>query len=174
MTLYLQVSPFILMSVSLYPPFFQRLVSDASLLVWTMILTIFLKSVTFHSIGLCRIRWFLAVLRSFFHSFLLCTFSCHTSPPIVLPSSLTSSCHLFLGPPLNLVPKFIYVYNTLLGILFSFILCTCPNQRNLFNLIVSIIVGFLTVAQISLLVNILKFSFLLSYTGPQILLYTFL
>ena len=37
--------------------------------------------------------------------------------------------------PLNLiVPKFIY--NTLLGILFSSILCTCSNQRNLFNLIV--------------------------------------
>ena len=28
-----------------------------------------------------------------------------------------------------------------LGILFSSILCTCPNQRNLFNRIVSIIVG---------------------------------
>jgi hypothetical protein len=27
-------------------------------------------------------------------------------------------------------------------ILFSSILCTCPNQRNLFNLIVSVIVGF--------------------------------
>jgi len=39
---------------------------------------------------------------------------------------------IFLGLPLNLaVPKFIY--NTLLGILFSSILCTCPNQRNLFN-----------------------------------------
>ena len=68
-------------------------------------------------------------------------FSCHPSPPTILPSSLTSSHHLFLGLPLNLVPKFIY--NTLLGILFSSILCTCPNQCNLFNLIVSIIVGFL-------------------------------
>ena len=39
-------------------------------------------------------------------------------PPTIIPSSLTSSCHLFLGLPLNLVdPKFIY--NTLLGILFS-------------------------------------------------------
>jgi hypothetical protein len=48
---------------------------------------------------------------------------------------LTSSCYLFLGLPLSLaVTKFIY--NTLLGILFSSILCTCPNQRNLFNLIV--------------------------------------
>jgi hypothetical protein len=29
-----------------------------------------------------------------------------------------------------------------LGILFSSILCTCPNQCNLFNLVVSIRVGF--------------------------------
>jgi hypothetical protein len=33
-----------------------------------------------------------------------------------------------------------------LGILFYSILCTCPNQRNLFNLIVSITVGFSTLA----------------------------
>jgi len=73
--------------------------------------------------------------------YVLCTFSFHPSPPTILPS-LTQSCHLFLGLPLNLVvPKFIY--NTLLGILFPSILCTCPNQFNLFNLIVSIIVGFL-------------------------------
>ena len=88
----------------------------------------------------------------------------------LLPSSLTSSCHLFLGLPFNLVvPKFIY--NTLLGLLISSILCTCPNQCNLFNLIVSTIVGFLTLA---LLVNIPQFPFSLSYTGPKILLYNFL
>ena len=76
-----------------------------------------------HSIGMCRTRQFLVVLSSFFHSSLLRTFSCHPSPPTILPSSLTSSYHLFLGLPLNLVvPKF--VYNTLLGILFSSILCT--------------------------------------------------
>jgi len=76
-----------------------------------------------HSIDMCGMWRFLAVLSSFFHSSLLCTFSCHPSPPTILPSSLTSSCHLFLGPPLNLiVPKFIY--NTLLGILFSANLCT--------------------------------------------------
>ena len=47
-----------------------------------------------------------------------------------LLSSLTSSCHLFLVLPLNIVvPKFIY--NTLVGILFPSTLCTCPNQRNL-------------------------------------------
>jgi hypothetical protein len=28
------------------------------------------------------------------------------------------------------------------GIIFSFIICTCPNQRNLFIPIVSVIVGF--------------------------------
>ena len=56
-------------------------------------------------------------------------FSCHPSPPTILPSSLTSSCYLFLGLLLNLVvPKFIY--NTLLGILFSSILCTCPTKLN--------------------------------------------
>ena len=117
-------------------------------------------------------RQFLAVLKSFFNSSLLHTFSCHPSPPTILPSSLASSCHLFLGLPLKfVVPKF--MYNTLLRILFSSILCTCPNQCNLFNLIVSIIVGFLTLVQISLLVNILQFSFSFSYTGPKILLYTF-
>ena len=69
---------------------------------------------------------------------------CYVLFPVTLlhhPSSLTPYCHLFLGLPLNLVvPKFIY--NTLLGILFSSILCTCPNQRNLFNPIVSVTVGF--------------------------------
>jgi hypothetical protein len=94
-----------------------------------------------HSFGMCRMWRLLAVLRKFFHSSLLCTFSCHPSPPTIHPSSLTSSCHLFLGLLLNLVvPKFIY--STLLGILFSSILSTCPNQCNLVNLIVSIIVGF--------------------------------
>jgi len=89
-----------------------------------------------HSTGMCRIRWFLAILRSFFYSSPLCTFSCHPSPPTIHPSSLTPSCHLFLGLPLKLVvPKFIY--NTLLGILFFSTLCTCPNQCTLFNLTVS-------------------------------------
>ena len=50
-----------------------------------------------HSIGMCRMWWFLAVLRRSFHSSLLCTFSCYPSPPTILPSSLTSSCHLFFG-----------------------------------------------------------------------------
>jgi len=107
-----------------------------------------------HSIGMCRMWRFLAILRSFFHSSLLCTFSCHPSPPTILPSSLTSSCHLFRCLPLN--PS---------------ILCTCPNQCNLLKRIVPIIV---ILASIYLLVNILQFLFSLSYTGPKILLYTFL
>jgi hypothetical protein len=32
-----------------------------------------------------------------------------------------------------------------LGTLFPSILCTCPNQRNLRNLTLSVIVGFLTI-----------------------------
>jgi hypothetical protein len=122
-----------------------------------------------HSIGKCRMQRFLAVLRSFFYSSLLCTFSCHTSPPTILPSSLTSFAIYFLVYLSVLLFQNSYRYNTLLGILFSSILCTCPNQRYLFNLIVSVVVGFLKLAQISLLVNILQFSFLLSYSGPRIL-----
>jgi hypothetical protein len=81
------------------------------------------------------------ILRSFFfQSSPLHTFSCHSSP-----SYLTSSCHLFLGLPLGLVDSK-FIFNTLLGILFSSILCTCPNQRNLCKLIFSIMVGFLTTA----------------------------
>jgi hypothetical protein len=89
-----------------------------------------------HSIGMGRMRIFLAVLRSFFHSCLLYTLSCHPSPSTVLPSSLTSFCHLFRGLPLGLVVSK-FIHNTLLGILCSSILCTCPNQRNLCSFIVS-------------------------------------
>jgi len=126
-----------------------------------------------HSTGMCGMRRFLAVLMSSFRSSLLCTFSCYPSPPTIISSSLTSTCYLFLGLPLSLV-VLKFIYNTFWGILFSSILSTCPNQRNLFNLNVSVIVGFLTIASIFLLVNILQFSFSLSCTGPKILQYTFL
>ena len=92
------------------------------------------------SIGMNRMRWFLAVLRSLFHSSLSYTFSCHFSLPTILPSSLTSSSHLFLGLPLGLIVSR-FIYSTLLGILFSSILCTCPNQRSLCSLIVSVTVN---------------------------------
>jgi len=96
-----------------------------------------------HSIG--RMLRFLAVLRSFFHSSLLRNVSCHPSTPTILPSSLTSYYHLFLGPPLNLVVSK-FIHDILLGIPPSSILCTSPKQCNLFNLIVFIIVGFVTIA----------------------------
>ena len=54
-------------------------------------------------IGMCRMRWFLAILRSLFHSSLLYNLSC---PTFLLPRhafSLPSSCHLFLGLLLNFV-----------------------------------------------------------------------
>ena len=95
-----------------------------------------------HSIGMCRMRRFLAVLRNFFHSSLLCSFSCQTFPPSILPSSLTSSCHLFLGLALNLVfPKFIY--NTLLAILF-FPFSVHVQTSVLYLTSITSILGFLT------------------------------
>jgi hypothetical protein len=89
-----------------------------------------------HSTDICRMRLFLAVLRSFFNSSLLHILSFHPFPRTCLPSSLTSFCHLFLSLPLSLVASE-FIYLTYLGILFSSILCPCPNQHNLFNLIVS-------------------------------------
>ena len=70
-----------------------------------------------HSIGMCRIRRFLAVQRSFFHFSLLCTFSCHPSPPTILPSSLTASCHLFLDYTLitNLIHWLLFIPKILLS-----------------------------------------------------------
>jgi len=64
-----------------------------------------------HSIGTCRMRRFLAVLRSFFHSSLLYTLSFHSFPPTSLTSSLTSSCLLFLSLLLSLV-FYKCIYNT--------------------------------------------------------------
>ena len=69
-------------------------------------------------------------------------------PPCYIPFPSTLFHQLVFHPPslqlavpLSLiVSKFIY--NSFLGILVSSILCTCPNQRNLFNLIVSVMVGF--------------------------------
>jgi hypothetical protein len=75
------------------------------------------------------------------HSSLLYTFSCHSSPTTVVPSSLTSSSHLFLGLPLGIFYSR-FIYNTLLGILFPSIFCECSNQHNLCNLTVFVMVGF--------------------------------
>jgi len=64
-----------------------------------------------HSIGMCRMRWFRAILRSFFHSSLLCTLSCHPSPPTILPSSLTPHLAVYFLVCLSnlVVPKFVYI-----------------------------------------------------------------
>ena len=66
-----------------------------------------------HSTDTCRMRQFLAILRSFFHYSLIYTLSFHPFPTS-LPSSLTSSCHLFLGLPLSLVVSW-FIYNMFLG-----------------------------------------------------------
>ena len=68
--------------------------------------------VTFHDVTLMKylnyhelmyITQFHAVFSSFLPFCLLYTLSFHPSPPSSLPSSLTSSCHLFLGLPLILL-----------------------------------------------------------------------
>ena len=61
---------------------------------------------------MCRMWRFLAILRSFYHSSLLQNISFHPFPPTNLPSSLTSSCHLFFGLPMRLVASK-FIYNTL-------------------------------------------------------------
>jgi len=97
-----------------------------------------LKTLSFH--WHCRMWRFLAILRSFFHSSLLCTLFFHPYSPTSHPSSLTSSAIYFL---VFLSALFQNSYIILFfGILFSSILCTCPNQCNIFNPIVSLIVGF--------------------------------
>jgi len=75
-----------------------------------MYYTIYYKLYLFiPSIGMCRMRWFLAFLSSFFHSSLLYTLSFHPFPPTSLPSSYTSSCQLFLGLLLSLFVSILYV-----------------------------------------------------------------
>jgi len=75
---------------------------------------VYISSLNIHSSHWHVQRWLLAILRSFFHSSLLSTLSFHLFPPTSLPSSPTSTCHLFLGLPLNLVAsKFTHI--TFLG-----------------------------------------------------------
>jgi hypothetical protein len=67
---------------------------------------------------------------------------------ILFPSTLLHQ--LFILPSVSCLPLGLvdskFIYNTLLGIRFSPILCTCPNQCNLCSLIVFVMVGFLTIA----------------------------
>jgi hypothetical protein len=82
-----------------------------------------------HSIAICKIQQFLAILRSFFHSSLLNTISCHTSPTNILPLLPTSTCHLILSFPFGLIDSKI-IYDTLFRILYPSIKCTCQQQQN--------------------------------------------
>jgi hypothetical protein len=68
--------------------------------------------------------------------FLSVTFPYLSSPPTFLSFSLTSSYPLFLGLPLGLIDSK-FTQNTLLGILFSSVLCKYSNQRYICRLIVS-------------------------------------
>ena len=126
-----------------------------------------------HSIDMCRMWRFLAFLCSFFHSSLFYNLSFHPFPPTRVLSSLLHLANYFLVYLSSCCIQ-IHINKTFLGVLFSSILSTCPNYRNLFNFIVSDIIGFLTTAYITLLVNIFQFSFYFSYIMPKILLYTFL
>jgi hypothetical protein len=82
-----------------------------------------------HSIGMCRMWRFLAVRRSFFRSSLLYTFPATLLHPLFFhPPSLLFDIYFLVYLSL-VVSKF--MYNTLLRILFSSILCKCPtNKKN--------------------------------------------
>ena len=70
---------------------------------------------SFHSIGMCRMRRFLAVLRSFFHSSLLYTFSCHPSPPTILPFSLHLPIYFLVYLSFLLFPNSYIIFLTFMG-----------------------------------------------------------
>jgi hypothetical protein len=109
---------------------------------------------------MCRMRRFLAILRSFFHSSLLHIFLATLLHQLFIH---LLSLHLAIYFLVYFLLLFIPNSNTVFGILFSSILCTCSSQRNLRSLIVSVVVGFLTIAYISLLVNLIQYSFSLFY-----------
>jgi hypothetical protein len=92
-------------------------------------------------------------------------------PTTFLPQLFFHPPSLHLDLPLGLVDSK-FICNALLGILFSSILCTCPNQRNLYWLCY----GRFFNNRINLFISsyILQFSFSFSYIGPRILPYTFL
>ena len=158
-----------------------------------MDLNVFLPSPTISTICVSSLELFGLKFFSFIHSFHWdvqnATIPCHSQellpflsvtyfflppfstnyssvlPHFILPSTSWSTSQSCCSP-INILYSF--------GNSIFFILCTCPNHRNLFNLIVSVRVGFLTTALISLLVNILKFPLSLSHTGLKILQYTFI
>ena len=90
--------------------------------------------------------------------------------PTSSPSFFTSSFHLFLGLHLSLV-VYKFILRTFKGILFSSILCTCPNQHNLVSLIVSAIVGFYPLHKFLYWLIFSNILFVYHILGPK-LLYT--
>jgi hypothetical protein len=129
---------------------------------------------------------FLAVLMSFFHYSPLYTFPAtllnqlffHPPSPhfaiyflvnllvLLIPNSYTtlfgnsiSFQSLYMYKPTQFYFLPFPVHPQTNTILFPSTLCTSPNQHNLCNLIVSVMVGFLPIVQISLSVNILNFLF---------------
>ena len=66
-----------------------------------------------HSIGIFRMWQFLAILRSFFHSSLLCTFSCHPSPQTTLHMLYKISLSCLYGKAVT-KPNFYALFSHLL------------------------------------------------------------
>ena len=102
------------------------------------------------------------MIHSFIHS-LTCT-ECDDCLPFSAASSIPLCCALFTSTQFYhvvfILPYFVFpsisrstsqaffskfILNTFWGILFPSTLCTCPNQHNLFSLIVSATAGFLTI-----------------------------
>ena len=126
-----------------------------------------------HSIGMCRMQQFLAVLRSSFHFPLLCMFSCHPSPPTIFFHPLLPHHAVYF---LAYLPVLLFPNSYIIPFWeYYFLPFSVHTQTNVIYLtLLSVVVSFLTLAYISLLVNILQFSFSFSYTGSKIFLYTFL
>jgi hypothetical protein len=119
------------------------------------------------------------VIHSFHWHVQNATIPCCSQELLPLPSIIYFFMPLFSNLPHFILP-FVswstlglvdskFIYNNLLGIQFSSILCLCPNQLNLCNPTVSVMVDFQSIAYISLLVKILQFSFSLSYTQSVML-----
>ena len=123
-------------------------------------------------------KWFL-IIKVHIHS-LACA-ECDDSLPFSGASFILLYCvlftstqfpHLVFHPSLLHLAIYFSVYlsallfpNSYLKLFWEFcsLPCTCPNQRNLFSFTASARVGFLTIAQISLLVNILQHCFFIIY-----------
>jgi len=98
-------------------------------------------------IALCSFRYFLVFSIPLRYNLFFQTF--HKLVFYPFPPHLAIYFLVYLS--IMFFPKHIYIYKILWRLLLCSILCSCPNQRNLFNLI-----------------YILLFSFPLSNSGPKI------